>query len=83
MNDEDEATRQKSIHNERTKLAAAYLNGVAIAAVVVGGLAPIVANHFETMGGFDLGMFWVKLFLCLVTSLALHFGASRLLRNLQ
>ena len=36
--EEDEAVRQKTVHNERTKLAATYMNGIAIATVAVGGL---------------------------------------------
>lgn len=83
MSAEDEAARLKAIHNERTKLAATYMNGVAIAAVAVGGLAPIAQNHFERMSDLEIGLFLVKLGLCLVTSGGLHLGASYLLRRLQ
>ncbi|WP_428031451.1 amino acid transporter [Ancylobacter sp.] len=31
------------VHNERTKLSATYLNGIAIAVMAVGGLAPVVS----------------------------------------
>ena len=31
------------VHNEQTKLTATWLNGVAIATVAVGGIAPLVA----------------------------------------
>ncbi len=34
------------IHNERWKLTATALNGVAIATVVAGGIAPLVAVSF-------------------------------------
>lgn len=32
------------VHNEQTKVPATYLNGLAIAVIVVGGLAPNVAT---------------------------------------
>ena len=81
--EDDEAARLKVVHNERTKLAATYMNGVAIAAVVVGGLAPIISNHFETMSDLEVGLFLVKLILCLLVSVGLHLGASFLLRGLK
>jgi len=80
---EDEANRLKSIHNERTKLSATYMNGVAIAAIAVGGLSPIAQNHFETMSDLELGVFFVKLSLCLFASFGPHLGASYLLRRIQ
>lgn len=80
---DDEAARLKAVHNERTKLAATYRSGVAIAAVVVGGLAPIVSNHFEAMSDLEIGLFFVKLILCLLVSIGLHLGASFPLRGLR
>ncbi len=80
---DDEAIRLKAVHNERTKLAATYMNGVAIAAVAVGGLAPFTQNHFETMSGLEISLFFVKLCLCLIASAGLHLGASFLLRGLK
>ena len=71
-----EADRLKSIHNERTKLTATYMNGVAIATIAVGGLAPIAQNHFETMSDLEIGLFFVKLVLCLVASFGLHLGPA-------
>ena len=32
----------KTVHNERLKITAAFLNGLAIAIVAIGGLAPAV-----------------------------------------
>jgi predicted membrane channel-forming protein YqfA (hemolysin III family) len=81
--DKAETERLKSVHNERTKLAATYMNGVAIAAVAVGGLAPVAQNHFESMSDLEIGLFFVKLVLCLVTSVGLHLGASFLLRGMK
>ncbi|MCJ2054757.1 amino acid transporter [Methylobacterium sp. J-070] len=81
--DKAEAERLKAMHNERTKLTATYMNGVAIAAIAVGGLAPIAQNHFETMSDLEIGLFFVKLVLCLVASFGLHLGASFLLRGMK
>lgn len=78
-----EADRLKAVHNERTKLSATYMNGVAIAAIAVGGLAPIAQNHFETMSDLQIGLFFMKLFLCLFASFGLHLGASFLLRGMK
>jgi Na+-driven multidrug efflux pump len=36
-----------TVHNERTKLTATYLNGVAIAVIAVGGLAPIFSAFYN------------------------------------
>ncbi|HSI41256.1 MAG TPA: hypothetical protein VLA00_11990 [Xanthobacteraceae bacterium] len=36
--------RVSLIHNERTKLSATYLNGVAIAVLAVGGLGPLITR---------------------------------------
>jgi predicted membrane channel-forming protein YqfA (hemolysin III family) len=81
--DKAAAERLKSVHNERTKLSATYMNGVAIAAIAVGGLALIAQNHFETMGDLEIGLFFVKLILCLLASFGLHLGASSLLRRIR
>lgn len=81
--DKAEADRLKAIHNERTKLSATYMNGVVIAAIAVGGLAPIAQSHFETMSDLEIGLFVVKLFLCLRASFGLHLGASYLLRRIR
>ena len=79
----DEAARLKTVHNERIKLAATYMNGIAIATVAVGGLAPIAQNHFEAMSGAQIAVSLVKLALCLAASGGLHLGASFLLRSLK
>ena len=81
--DQAEIDRLKSVHNERTKLSATSMNGVAIAAIAVGGLAPIAQNHFKTMSDLEIGLFLVKLVLCLLASFGLHLGASDLLRRIR
>ena len=68
------------VHNERTKLSATYLNGVAIAVMAVGGLGPVVS---VLNGGAApvLGIAAVSV-ICLLGSIALHFLARRLLGSL-
>ncbi len=59
--EDDESARLRVVHNERTKLAATYMNGIAIATIAVGGLAPLAQNHFEAMAGTQIAVFLVKL----------------------
>jgi hypothetical protein len=69
------------ISNERTKLAAAYLNGVAIACVAIGGLAPVasVATSSSRSSTWSLSLLVIG---CLIISVALHLGARYALRRL-
>jgi hypothetical protein len=68
------------VHNERTKLSATYLNGVAIAVMAVGGVGPIVS---VLNGGAApaLGIAAISV-ICLTGSIALHCLARRLLGSL-
>lgn len=81
--DRTEADRLTSAHTERTKLSATDMNGVAIAAIAVGGLAPIAQNHSETMSDLQIGLFFVKPILWLSASFGSHLGASDLLRRIR
>ncbi len=70
-----------TVHNERTKLTATFLNGLAVAIFAVGGLAPA----FTTLYGdrpvalpLALGVL-----VCLLASGALHYWARRSLRGLR
>ncbi|WP_029349828.1 hypothetical protein [Bosea sp. 117] len=69
------------IHNERTKLSATYLNGIAIAVMAVGGLGPVIS---VLNGGSvpALGVAAVSM-ICLAGSISLHFLARRLLGSLE
>ena len=40
------------VHNEKIKLTATWLNGIAVAAVAVGGIAPSIAIVAGTIGSF-------------------------------
>lgn len=69
------------VHNEQTKLTATFLNGIAIAVLAVGGLAPLVAS---LSGGVGLTSLIVVLGgVCFVVSLVLHLAARHLLRGLR
>ena len=61
------------IHNERTKLSATFLNGLAIAIIAIGGFAPFVSG---TWG-------WGKAAICVVAGVGLHFTGRFVLKGLQ
>jgi len=70
------------INNERAKLSATYLNGIAIAIIAVGGLAPMIAtlngpsppslSGTSAVGG-----------ICILISAILHFIARAILGSLR
>lgn len=70
------------VHNERAKLSANYLNGLAIAVAAVGGLAPLVSYEYGAAGVRPLWIVALVAFICLAASAVLHFTARRLLRGL-
>ena len=67
------------VHNEQTKLTATWLNGIAIAAVAVGGIAPFVA---ALTGTASIPAAVVGALAWLVFGLLLHWSARRVLRRL-
>lgn len=69
------------IHNERTKLTANWLNGLAIALAAVGGFAP-AASYLSTGSGQTTTLTITALG-CVFTSAALHWLARRLLGRLR
>jgi hypothetical protein len=69
------------VHNERTKLTATYLNGLAIALFAVGGLAPVFSHSFGTESR-PLWTLVAAAVICLVVSAALHLWARRILKGL-
>ena len=67
------------VHNEQTKLTATLFNGIAIAAIAVGIIAPGTAALLGTTSptlALLSGGIW------LVVGSALHLGARRVLRRL-
>ena len=71
------------IGNERTKLTAAFLNGVATATVGAGAIAPLVAATYGIPGAAPgatlalVGLCW------LVAGIVIHLVARWLLRRLR
>jgi Mg/Co/Ni transporter MgtE len=73
------------VQNERTKLSAAALNGVAIASIVAGFITPLAAVTFGIPGAAARGVGLSTIFslLWLLIGLGLHFLARRLLGGLK
>lgn len=70
-----------TIHNERTKLTANYLNGGAIALFGVGGLGPWLTMLY---GNAEPGpIISIVSVICFSASVALHFYARRTLKRLR
>jgi len=69
------------IHNERTKLTATYLNGIAIAIFGVGVLAPTVANFSNWDGSIHVISFGIG-GISVIISVAMHFAARAVLKGL-
>ena len=71
------------IHNERTKLRARYLNGLAIAIFAVGGLAPAFNAAYAAPSGVPYWAVALSSLVCLIISTVLHVRASWVLRDLR
>ncbi len=69
------------VHNERTKLTATYLNGLAIALFAVGSLSSLFTGLNSATGRSAL--MGVLVGLCIPVSVALHWGARLVLRGLK
>lgn len=69
------------IHNERTKLTAPYLNGVAIALFAVGAIAPVV-SVLNGATGSGLGVALMAV-VCIAVTAVLHFLARIFLGRLR
>ena len=81
---ENAEARAKLINNERAKLTATYLNGLAVAVFAVGGLAPVFSTLYgSTSLGVPLYVLTCSSTLCWVASGVLHLTARRLLRELE
>jgi hypothetical protein len=70
------------IANERAKLTATYVNGMAIAIFAVGGLAPIFSVFLSGTASATTWLVMGSSFVCSLTSVALHFVTRRFLREL-
>ena len=71
----------KLVENEQVKLSATYLNGVAVALLAAGVLAPVVGG---LAAGNQVGQPQLVAVAasCILLSAVLHFVARRLLRGL-
>ncbi|WP_034996724.1 hypothetical protein [Beijerinckia mobilis] len=69
------------IQNERTKLTATYLNGIAVAIFGVGVLAPAVTNFSNWDGSSHVVSFAIA-GIALISSIAIHFVARKILKGL-
>lgn len=69
-----------TIHNERTKLTATWLNGVAVAILAVGGFAPMFTAIYS--GHISL-LLPIGAAICFALSIALHYWARRTLKGLR
>lgn len=78
----DDAKRRDLVRNERLKLSATYLNGVAIAILAVGGFAPATAVVTGASAAAS-SLAFVLLLVCVGASVALHYTASDLLKGLR
>ncbi len=84
MSDEDEAARFKVVHNERTKLSATYLNGIAVAVFAVGGFAPFISTVLAADPAPHSPLLVFALMVgCWVVSGAIHSAARVTLKGLQ
>ncbi|MGA0533486.1 amino acid transporter [Hansschlegelia sp. KR7-227] len=68
-------------HNERLKLTATYVNGLAIAVAAVGGFAPIFSMLAAQTAPTWLLIVFVAV--CFPFSIVLHLVARRALRGLR
>lgn len=73
--------KARLIANERAKARATFLNGLGVAVLAVGGLAPVstavAASHPPSISAS------VLVLVCLGTSFALHSWALRVLQGLE
>ena len=77
---DSQSKRDTLVRNERAKLTATYVNGLAIAVFAVGGLSPfITAAGGGGFTGWGLGC----LLVCLPLSGILHLSARTALKGLE
>ncbi|WP_264046869.1 amino acid transporter protein [Methylobacterium flocculans] len=76
--------KTKLVANERAKLSATYLNGLAVAVFAVGGLAPVFSTSFSSAPlGVPLWVVTWSASICWIVSVVLHLVARRFLRELE
>jgi hypothetical protein len=71
------------VRTEQLKLSAAYLNGLAIAFLAVGGIGPLLAFAAQSVSGNDFLSIGIIAFGCVCISGALHLFARLSLEGLK
>lgn len=71
----------KLVDNEQRKLSATYLNGIAIALITVGVLAPIVAVLTGALSSLPVGLSLAAG--CIALSFGIHSLARQILKRLK
>ncbi len=73
-----------TVHNERTKMTATYLNSIAVAALAAGALAPFFALLYGNIASAPGPWFIaIGVAICVVISFALHLGARAVLGRMR
>ena len=83
MSDDADA-RAKLVGNERRKLSATYLNGLAVAVFAVGGFAPFISTILASGPGAQSPLLVLAVMaICWMVSGAIHSAARASLKGLQ
>jgi hypothetical protein len=72
---------ETTIHNERIKLLATFVNGTGIAVFAVGCLAPLFSSLYGSPGPTAFLLF-VSI-VCFIVACTLHYAGSIILRRLR
>lgn len=70
-----------TIHNERIKLLATFVNGAGIVVFAVGGLAPMFSSLYGGQG--PTGFLILVSIICFLVAGALHYIGSIILKGLR
>ncbi|MDO9417330.1 amino acid transporter [Pararhizobium sp.] len=81
MTDIDLEKLRTTIHNERTKLSATWLNGISVAMYAVGGFAPLSSSIYSNHGPGIVTA--AGTLVCFLAATALHFLARKTLKGLK
>lgn len=82
--DEDSEAARTLVANERAKLMATYVNGVAVGLSVLGGVGPIFSFLFASPSSRpSVAVLLAAMLICQGMSVCLHFLARRTLGGLR
>ena len=84
MNANDDEAQRKLVENERRKLSATYLNGLAVAIFAVGGFAPFISTVLASGAGAQNPFLVLAVMaVCWLMSGAIHSAARASLKGLR